>query len=316
MYAYLNSCALTGAFVQQIAQNVDPSNQLVFMLNKKAEEKSPLEAAKQALLKAKAELDEHRNEQIENALDGYLALRSRQTSYESGLKVQQGWLENFRSLNSRRDELTGELSAAKADYEAYIATETALDITQANRLSLRVSSLENELSSVNHDISALVEQANRYAKSQRQYADYLRNTDQGGYAAYEYHDQLKYTEDNFVSETTNMIDRMEKGAKQWRERVSSYCEEYGLTPNDFESYLQERHKLTDAYFAAQQRVSELLYATEGTTAEGRVKHAESTQSRSTPVKDNFDTVEISDSARKYTQRMYSLSSNTTETAPQ
>ena len=289
---------------QRQVQQTTPMDQLVSLLNEKVDGNSPLEAAKQALLDAKAKLDEQRNEQIENALGGYRALRSRQTSYESGLKVQQGWLENFRSLNSRRDELTGELSAAKADYEAYIATETALDITQHNRLSLRVSSLENELSSVNHDISALVEQANRYTKSQRQYADYLRNTDQGGYAAYEYHDQLEYTEENFVSETTSMIDRMEKGAKQWRERVSSYCEEYGLTPYDFESYLQERHKLTDAYFAAQQRVSELLYATEGTTVGERVKQTESMQGSATPVKDNFDTVEISDSARKYIQRTY------------
>ena len=289
---------------QRQVQQTTPMDQLVSMLNEKVDGNSPLEAAKQALLDAKAKLDEQRNEQIENALGDYRALRSRQTSYESGLEVQQGWLENFRSLNSRRDELTGELSAAKADYEAYIATETTLDITQHNRLSLRVSSLENELSSVNHDISALVEQANRYTKSQRQYADYLRNTAQGGYAAYEYHDQLKYTEENFVSETTSMIDRMEKGAKQWRDRVSSYCEEYGLTPYDFESYLQERHKLTDAYFAAQQRVSELLYAAEGTTVGERVKQTESLQGSATPVKDSFDTVEISDSARKYIQRTY------------
>ena len=289
---------------QRQVQQTTPMDQLVSLLNEKVDGNSPLEAAKQALLDAKAKLDEQRNEQIENALGGYRALRSRQTSYENGLEVQQGWLENFQSLNSRRDELTGELSAARADYEAYIATETALDITQHNRLSLRVSSLENELSSVNHDISALVEQANRYTKSQRQYADYLRNTDQGGYAAYEYHDQLEYTEENFVSETTSMIDRMEKGAKQWRDRVSSYCEEYGLTPYDFESYLQERHKLTDTYFAAQQRVSELLYAIEGTIVGERVKQTESTQGSATPVKDNLDTVEISDSARKYIQRTY------------
>lgn len=284
---------------QRQVQQTTPMDQLVSMLNEKADGNSPLETAKQALLDAKAKLDEQRNEQIENALGSYRALRSRQTSYESGLKVQQEWLENFQSLNSRRDELTGELSAARADYEAYIATETTLDITQHNRLSLRVSSLENELSSVNHDISALVEQANRYTKSQRQYADYLRNTDQGGYAAYEYYDQLEYTEENFESETTSMIQRMETRAKQWRDRVSSYCAEYGLTPYDFESYLQERHKLTDAYFAAQQRVSELLYATEGTASEDRVEQAESTQGSVTPVKDNFDTVEINDSARKY-----------------
>lgn len=276
--------------------------QLVSMLNNKAEDQSPLDAAKQALLDAKARLDEHRNEQIENALGGYRALRSRQTSYESELDVQQKQLENFQTLNSRRDELTDELSSAKADYEAYTATETTLDITQHNRLSLRVSSLENELASVNHDISALVKQANRYTNSQRQYADYLKNTDQSGYAAYEYQDQTEYTEENFVSETTGMIERMETGFKQWRERVSSYCAEYGLKPYDFESYLQERHKLTDAYFAAQQKVSELLYATEGTTLGERIKQAGSTQGSTMPVKDNFDTVEISDSALKRFQR--------------
>ena len=287
---------------QRSTQQATPMAQLVSMLNDKAEGQSPLEAAKQALLDAKAKLDEHRNEKIENALGGYRALRSRQTSYESGLEVQQGWLENFQTLNSRRDELTDELSAARADYEAYTATETTPDIIQHNRLSLRVSSLENELASVNHDISTLVKQANSYTNSQRQYADYLKNTDQGGYAAYEYEDQAEYTEENFVSQTTSMIDRMETGAKQWRERVSSYCEEYGLTPYDFESYLQERQKLTDAYFAAQQRVSELLYATEGATVGERIKQAESTQDSTTLVKDNFDTVEISDSALKHFQR--------------
>ena len=185
--------------------------QLVSMLNGKAEGQSPLEAAKQALLDAKAKLDEHRNEKIENALGGYRALRSRQTSYEGELDVQQKQLENFQTLSSRRDELTDELSAARADYEAYTATETTLDITQHDRLSLRVSSLENELASVNHDISALVKQANRYTNAQRQYADYLKNTDQGGYAAYEYEDQPEYTEENFVSKTTSMIERMETG---------------------------------------------------------------------------------------------------------
>ena len=287
---------------QKPAQQATPMAQIMSMLNDKAKDSSPLEAAKQALFDAKAKLDEHRNEQIENALGGYRALRSRQTSYESELDVQQKQLENFRALSSRRDELTGELSSATADYEAYTATETTLDITQHNRLSLLVSSLENELASVNHDISALVEQANRYTSSQRQYADYLKNTDQGGYAAYEYQDQTEYTEENFVSETTGMIDRMETGFKQWRDRVSSYCEEYGLTPYDFESYLQERHKLTDAYFAAQQKVSELLYATESTSLGERIKQAGSTQSSTMPVKDNFDMVEISDSALNHFQR--------------
>ena len=296
---------------QRSAQQATPMAQLVSMLNDKAE-RSPLEAAKQALLDAKTKLDEHRNEQIENALGGYRALRSRQTSYEGELDVQQKQLENFQTLSSRRDELTDELSAARADYEAYTATETTLDITQHNRLSLRVSSLENELASVNHDISALVNQANRYTNSQRQYADYMKNTDQGGSAAYEYQDQPEYTEENFISETTGMIERMETGAKQWRDRVSSYCGEYGLTPYDFESYLQERHKLTDAYFAAQQRVSELLYATEGTSVGERVKQAESTQGSAMPVKDNFDTVEISDSALKHFRQAYPQDNDATE----
>ncbi len=288
---------------QKQTQQPAPVDQLVSMLNDKAEGQSPLEAAKQALLDAKAKLDEHRNEQIENALSGYRALRSRQTSYEGELGVQQKQLESFQTLNSRRDELTDELSSAKADYETYIAAETTLDITQHNRLSLRVSSLENELASVNHDISALVEQANRYTNSQRQYADYLKSTDQDGYAAYEYQEQPEYTEENFVSETTSMIGRMETGFKQWRDRVSSYCAGYGLTPYDFESYLQERHKLTDAYFAAQQRVSELLYATEGATSGECVKQANSTQGSTMSVKDNFDTVEISDVARNHIQQV-------------
>jgi len=297
---------------QRQAQQTAPMDQLASMLNDKAENQSPLEAAKQALLNAKAKLDEHRNEQIENALGGYRALRSRQTSYESELEVQQERLENFQSLTSRRNELTDELSCARADYEAYIATEATLDITQHNRLSLHVSSLENELASVNHDISTLVDQANRYTNSQRQYADYLKNTNQGGYAAYEYQDQSEYTEENFVSETAGMIERMETGGKQWRDCVSSYCAEYGLTPYDFESYLQERHRLTDAYFAAQQRVSELLYATEGTTMVERVQQADSTQSSITPVKGNFDTVEISDSALKHFRQAYLQNHNTTE----
>ena len=304
MYVSSTSPALNGVFAQQSKQKAGPINQLVSMLNDKAEGQSPLETAKQALLDAKAKLDEHRNEQIEQALGGYRALRSRQTSYEGELEVQQKQLENFQTLSSRRDELTDELASARADYEAYTATETTLDITQHNRLSLRVSSLESELASVNHDISALVKQANRYTNSQRQYAGYLVNTDQGGYAAYEYQNQPEYTEENFVSETTSMIERMETGAKQWRDRVSSYCAEYGLTPYDFESYLQERHKLTDAYFAAQQKVSEMLYASEGTTVGERVKQAESTQDSITPAKDNFDTVEISDNALKHFQRTH------------
>ena len=37
-----------------------------------------------------------------------------------------------------------------------------------------------------------------------------------------------------------------------------------MTPNDFECYLQERNKLADACFAAQQKLSELLRAADGT----------------------------------------------------
>lgn len=146
---------------QKQSQQTAPVDQLVSMLNDKSKGQSPLETAKQALLDAKTKLDEQRNEQIENALSGYRALRSRQTSYEGELDTQRTQLENFQTLSSRRDELIDELAAARADYEAYTATETTLDITQHNRLSLRVSSLENELASVNHGISALVDQANR-----------------------------------------------------------------------------------------------------------------------------------------------------------
>ena len=74
---------------QRQVQQTTPMDQLVSMLNEKADGNSPLEAAKQALLDAKAKRDEQRNEQIENALGSYRALRSRQTSYGSGLKVQQ-----------------------------------------------------------------------------------------------------------------------------------------------------------------------------------------------------------------------------------
>lgn len=312
MYASSIFSARNGAFAQQGTQKAGPTNQLVSMLNEKLEGASPLEAAKQALLDAKAKLDEHRNEQIENALSGYRALRSRQTSYEGELDAQQKQLENFQTLSSRRDGLTEELSAARSEYETYAATETTLDITQHNRLSLRVSSLENELASVNHDISTLVNQANRYTNSQRQYADYLKHTDQAGYAAYEYEDQPTYTEENFVFQATGLIGHMETGAKQWRERVSAYCGECGLTPYDFECYLQERHKLSDAYFAAQQRASELLYAAGGETVGERVQQAESMQDSVAPVKDNLDTVEISDSAHQYIQRINPRKSNTTE----
>lgn len=234
--------------VRQTA-SMDP---LVSMLNEKADAASPLEAAKQALLEAKSRLEQHRDEQIEKALDGYLSLRSRQTSYESELSAQQKQLEDFQSLSSRYDALSEELSSARADCEAC----TAPDLRQ----SLRVSTLESELASVDHDISAAVERANRYANGQRQYAAYLENTGQGGYAAFEYQDQPEYTRENFVSQTADMIGSLDTGASQWQTRVSSYCEQFGMTPYDFECYLQERHKLADACFAAQQRLSALLDA--------------------------------------------------------
>ena len=262
---------------QRQMRQAAPLDPLVSMLNRQAGSPSPLEAAQQALLDAKARLDEHRNEQIEQALDGYRALRSRQTSYEGELQVHQDQLDTFQSLCSRRDRLTGELSAARADYAAYAAPETTPDMTQCNKLSLRVSSLERELASVSQDLSGLVDQANRYSRSQRQYAAYLESTDQGGYAAYEYQEPLTYTQENFASETSGMIRRMEAGGRQWRERVSSYCGTYGLTPYDVECYLQERRKLADAYLAAQQRVSELLYTTENAALEDQAGQAESAQ---------------------------------------
>lgn len=297
---------------QRQVQPATSMEQLVSMLNKKMEANSPLETAQQALLKAKAKLDEHRNEQIEGALDGYLSLRSRQTSYENGLRVHQEQLESFQTLRGRRDELSSELSAAKADFEAYAATETTLDITQRNRLSLRVTSLECELSSVNQELSTLVKQANCYTKSQRQYADYLENTDQSGYAAFEYRDQGEYTEENFVSQTADMIGCMEAGTKRWRERVSSYCEQYGLTPYDFECYLQERNKLSDAFSIAKQKLSELLYAAEGTAIGKHDTQTVSAQVSTPPIKDNFDTVEISKSALEKIQQAHSQQTEATK----
>lgn len=64
----------------QGAQTPSSLEKLISGMNEKAGETSPLEAAKQALLRAKTELEEHRNEKIEQALEGCLALRSRQTS--------------------------------------------------------------------------------------------------------------------------------------------------------------------------------------------------------------------------------------------
>ena len=80
--------------------------------------------------------------------------------------------------------------------------------------------------------------------------------------------------------------------------VTSYCEQYGLTPYGFESYLQERHKLSDAFSAAKQRLSELLYAAEGSAMKARSTQAEAAQVGGATGKGAFDTVEINDSGRK------------------
>ena len=56
-----------------------------------------------------------------------------------------------------------------------------------------------------------------------------------------------------------MIQRLETGTQQWRERVSAYCEDCGFRAYDFERYIQERHALGDAYATAKQRLAELLY---------------------------------------------------------
>lgn len=280
------------------AQQAWPMSRFASMLNKAAEGSSPLEAARQALVNAKDRLDRHRDEEIEKALDGYLSLRARQTSYEGGLAVQQEQLENFQSLVCRREQLSQELSDARADYEAYAAAEPTPDFARQNRLSARVSSLEHELASAEDGISTLVEQANRYADSQRKYADYLEKTGQGGYAAFEYRGRVEYSEANFASETAGMIGRMEAGAGQWRERVFSYCGQRGLTPYDFESYLQERRKLGDAYSAARQRFAELLYAAEQAAPEERAGQEGAGERVPAPGKADFDTVEIGGTGRE------------------
>lgn len=246
------------------AQQSAPVERLVSMLNEKAGEASPLEAARQALLAAKTRLEQHRDEQIEQALDGYLALRSRQTSYEEQLSAQQKQLEEFQSLTSRYDALSSELASARADCPEPNLTQ-----------SLRMRALENELAAAERGISAVVEQANRHADSQRQYASYLENTSQYEYAAFEYQDQPQYTRENFVSQASDMIDTLETGAGQWQKRVFSYCEQFDLSPYDFECYLQERNKLADAYFTAQQRFLALLGDSGGAApARGDEKTAE------------------------------------------
>lgn len=284
----MNAANFPNYFGVQQGRQAAPMDRLVSMLNEKAGTDSPLERAMQALLDAKDRLDQHRDKELEQALDSYRALRVRQTSYESGLEVQQKQLDEFQSLTDRYDALSEELASARADCEACAGSGAPSDMLQDIGPSLRVSTLESELAAADRSISALVDQANRYARGQRQYAAYLKQTGQGGYAAFEYEDQPEYTRKNFASETADMIDRMDAGASQWRERVSSYCGQYDRTPYDFERYLQERSKLSDACFAAQQRLSALLYASDG-SAPAEVNSAQA----AAPVQKNFDTVEIS-----------------------
>ena len=239
-------------------------------LTPRQEAQSPLEAARQALLRAKDALDEQRDERMEAAMAGYQALRSRQTSYEEALQVQRGNLEEFQSLNSRCDALSEELTAARAEEAA------SPDLSQ----SRRVAALEGDLEAARQARSAFLDQANRYARGQAKYAGYLEKSGQGGYAAYEYQGRGGCTLESFASETSALIQRLETGSEQWRERVFAYCAQYGKTPYDFESYLQERQRLGAVYFAAQQRFSELL---QGETEE---------KSPALSGRERFDTVEI------------------------
>lgn len=145
------------------------------------------------------------------------------------------------------------------------------------------------LSSGGGDVSALVERANRYANGQRQYADYLEQTGQDGYAAFQYQEQPELTVETFASGTADLIGRMEAGAGLWRERVNSYCEQLGLTSYELERYVQERQALGSAYFHARQRVLELLYAAEGALP----KSGSGREGTAAAERRNFDTVELS-----------------------
>ncbi len=216
-----------------------------------------LEAAQKALLEAKERLDQQRDADIEAALPGYKALCARQRSYEEQLRTQQAYLEDFQTLSSRQDALSAEL--AKAQGMAGTLEESGRMSSQSRQLA----ALEQELATVDQDITALVEGMNRYTSSQKQYAAYLEKTGQSGYAAALYQDQPAYTRENVVSETTGMIQRLETGTQQWRERVSAYCEDCGFRAYDFERYIQERHALGDAYATAKQRLAELLYTQDG-----------------------------------------------------
>ena len=93
-----------------------PADRLAAMMNEKAA--SPLEAARQAVLDAKARLEAHYDEKIEGALDGYLSLRSRRTSYENGLDAQRRQLEDFQGLTDRRDQISAQLAGAQAEQAA------------------------------------------------------------------------------------------------------------------------------------------------------------------------------------------------------
>lgn len=283
---YISNFSSYGRVLSPGAQQAKPMDQLVSMLNERSD--SPLESAQRALQAAKDRLDQHRDEELEEAMEGYRALRSRQTSFEEALGVQQERMETFQDLNRRYDALAEEVSAAQTEYADYTASGGARDIAWENKLALGASAL----ASVDQEISALVDQANRYTNAQKQYAAYLENTEQGGYAAVQYLEQPEYTRENFASETNQLIGRLETGVSQWRERVSSYCAQYGRTAYDFENYLQERHRLQDAYLAAEQRVSELL----NTAPNGKDQASESTMGR---VQKSQDTVELSEQARRF-----------------
>lgn len=242
------------------------------LLPSPTQEQSPLASARQALLRAKDALEAQRDEEMEAALPGYRALRSRQSSYEEALAVQQENFSEFQNLNSRCDSLSEELSTAR--------TEETQDLAW----SRRVSALEGNLEAAEQARSAFLARANRYARGQAQYAAYLEESGQGGYAAYEYQGRGECTQENFAAETSELIQRLQTGSQQWRERVSDYCTQHGKTPYDFETYIQDRQRLGAAYFAAQQRVSELLQ-TYGEAQEGKAPAA-AEQAR-------FDTVAVS-----------------------
>lgn len=266
------------------AQRAQPMGRLADMLNK-AGDNASLEAAQKALLAAKERLDQQRDEDIEAALPGYQGLCSRQRSYEEQLHTQNAYLEEFQALSNRQGALSAELAKAQGE------TNALEEGGWMNSQSRQVATLEQELATVDQDITALVEQMNRYASGQKQYAAYLEKTGQGGYAAFQYQDQPAYTRENFAAEATGMMQRLETGREQWRERVDSYCEQHGFSAYDFEHYMQERYKLGDAYATAKRRLAELLYTQAGS---GQAK-----QGDVTPLPPGrVDTVELSGDARE------------------